>query len=185
MPETTQHIDLDDTAGCPLGRRCESCGTEAGPLAVETASAARLGVLCMTLYRQCAAYDDQRNGAAKARALYLIAALVDGYPGIRSRAVAGQVSDVLDAVAIELGNGSRCRLGCAVLSVGWRTRCGGRRGPIPVDHADRAGLVRHTRCNLTRRAGRALPGAGAAPALRGFVTRCARRPGPFTLEWES
>jgi hypothetical protein len=62
MPEPRQHIDLDDTAGCPLGRRCESCGTEAGPLAVETGSAARLGVLCMTLCRRCAAYDDQRNG---------------------------------------------------------------------------------------------------------------------------
>jgi hypothetical protein len=59
MPEPTHHIDLDNTAGCPVGVRCESCGTEGGPLAVETASAARLGVMCLTLCRRCAAYDDQ------------------------------------------------------------------------------------------------------------------------------
>jgi hypothetical protein len=55
VQEPTHHIDLDDTASCPLGVRCESCGTEGGPLAVETASAARLGVLCLTLCRRCSA----------------------------------------------------------------------------------------------------------------------------------
>jgi hypothetical protein len=50
-------VDLDNTDGCPVGVRCESCGTEAGPLAVETASAARLGVMCLTLCRRCAAFD--------------------------------------------------------------------------------------------------------------------------------
>jgi hypothetical protein len=59
MPEPTHHIDLDNTARCPVGVRCESCGTGGGPLAVETASAARLGVMCLTLCRRCAAYDDQ------------------------------------------------------------------------------------------------------------------------------
>jgi hypothetical protein len=52
-------IDLDRTDGCPVGARCESCGTEAGSLAVETASAGRLGVMCLTLCRRCAAFDDQ------------------------------------------------------------------------------------------------------------------------------
>ena len=52
-------IDLDDTTGCPVGVRCESCGTEQGPLTVETATAARLGVMCLTLCRRCAAFDDQ------------------------------------------------------------------------------------------------------------------------------
>lgn len=52
-------IDLDDTNNCPVGHRCESCGTESGDLAVETATSGRLGVLCLTLCRRCAAYDDQ------------------------------------------------------------------------------------------------------------------------------
>lgn len=50
-------VDLDNTAGCPVGVRCESCGTEGGPLAVETASAARLGVMCLTLCLRCADSD--------------------------------------------------------------------------------------------------------------------------------
>jgi hypothetical protein len=50
-------VNLDDTSRCPVGHRCESCGTEAGPLAVETASAARLGVMCLTLCRRCADSD--------------------------------------------------------------------------------------------------------------------------------
>ena len=54
-------------------------------------------------------YDRDRpvgdREAAESRALHLIAEFVDGYPGITSQAVAGQVSAVLQAVAIELGNG--------------------------------------------------------------------------------
>jgi hypothetical protein len=50
-------VDLDRTDGCPVGVRCESCGTEQGPLEVETASAGRLGVICLTLCRRCAGSD--------------------------------------------------------------------------------------------------------------------------------
>lgn len=51
-------MNLDDTSGCPRGARCESCGADATAfLAVETASSA-LGVMCLTLCRRCAAYDD-------------------------------------------------------------------------------------------------------------------------------
>lgn len=49
-------IDLDDTSGCPLGHRCESCGVERDDLAVSTASTP-LGVLCLTLCPRCAAFD--------------------------------------------------------------------------------------------------------------------------------
>jgi hypothetical protein len=52
-------LDLDNTAGCPVGVRCESCGTEQGSLAVETASAGGFGVMCLTLCRGCAAFDQQ------------------------------------------------------------------------------------------------------------------------------
>jgi hypothetical protein len=55
----TGRINLDDTSNCPIGIRCESCGTESGNLAVETATSGRLGVLCLTLCRRCASYDDQ------------------------------------------------------------------------------------------------------------------------------
>lgn len=54
----TGRINLDDTSNCPVGVRCESCGTESGNLAVETATSGRLGVLCLTLCRRCAAFDD-------------------------------------------------------------------------------------------------------------------------------
>ena len=50
-------INLDDTSRCPLGHRCESCGTDRGELAVSTATS-RLGVMCLTLCRRCAAFDD-------------------------------------------------------------------------------------------------------------------------------
>jgi hypothetical protein len=43
-----------NTARCPLGTRCESCGTEAGPLAVETPTFGALGVACLTLCPRCA-----------------------------------------------------------------------------------------------------------------------------------
>jgi hypothetical protein len=52
-------VDLDNTANCPVGHRCESCGVESGDLAVETATSGRLGVLCLTLCRRCASFDDQ------------------------------------------------------------------------------------------------------------------------------
>jgi hypothetical protein len=42
---------------------------------------------------------------AEARALHLIGELVGSYPGITDPAVAGQVSQVLHATAIELGAG--------------------------------------------------------------------------------
>ena len=44
---------LDDTSGCPLGVRCESCGLEAGAhLAVYTSRCA-LGVMCLTMCPRC------------------------------------------------------------------------------------------------------------------------------------
>lgn len=43
--------------------------------------------------------------ASEARALHLIGELVGSYPGISDPDVAGQVSHVLHATAIELGNG--------------------------------------------------------------------------------
>jgi hypothetical protein len=47
-------VDLHNTANCPLGHRCESCGTTGQGLAVKTATTA-LGVLCLTLCPRCAA----------------------------------------------------------------------------------------------------------------------------------
>lgn len=46
-------IDLDDTSGCPVGARCESCGS-AEERTVRTATTA-VGVLCLTLCPRCAA----------------------------------------------------------------------------------------------------------------------------------
>jgi hypothetical protein len=43
--------------------------------------------------------------AVEARALHVIADLVPGYSGITSRAVALQLAGVLQATAVELGNG--------------------------------------------------------------------------------
>ncbi|GAA4554376.1 hypothetical protein [Pseudonocardia xishanensis] len=45
--------NLDDTSRCPLGHRCESCGTAPDDLSVATATTA-LGVLCVTLCPSCA-----------------------------------------------------------------------------------------------------------------------------------
>jgi hypothetical protein len=42
---------------------------------------------------------------AESRALHTIGALLDDYPGIINRAVAGKVATVLHAAANELGNG--------------------------------------------------------------------------------
>jgi hypothetical protein len=50
-------LDLDNTAGCPLGMRCESCGVERDDLRLETASGSRLGVMCLTLCPRCADSD--------------------------------------------------------------------------------------------------------------------------------
>jgi hypothetical protein len=52
-------VNVGDTSRCPVGHRCESCGTERGDLTVETATAARLGVMCLTLCRRCASFDGQ------------------------------------------------------------------------------------------------------------------------------
>ncbi len=49
-----RRVDLDRTDGCPLGHRCESCGTEHAALTVATANLARLGVACLTLCPACA-----------------------------------------------------------------------------------------------------------------------------------
>ena len=46
-------IDLDDTTRCPLGHRCEACGTEHAQMEVRTARTP-LGVLCVTLCPRCA-----------------------------------------------------------------------------------------------------------------------------------
>jgi hypothetical protein len=45
-------IDLNDTHRCPLGHRCEACGTERDDLAVATTTTA-FGVLCLTLCPRC------------------------------------------------------------------------------------------------------------------------------------
>jgi hypothetical protein len=50
-------IDVDDTSRCPLGHRCESCGSEHDDLAVSTATTP-LGVLCLTLCPPCAAFAE-------------------------------------------------------------------------------------------------------------------------------
>ncbi|MGI9004582.1 MAG: hypothetical protein ACR2GH_23505 [Pseudonocardia sp.] len=42
-------VDLDNTTGCPLGVRCESCGVERDDLAVSIVELGRLGVACLTL----------------------------------------------------------------------------------------------------------------------------------------
>lgn len=44
-------VDLDDTTGCPVGERCEGCGTATG-LSVCTAYAMG-GVVCLTLCVVC------------------------------------------------------------------------------------------------------------------------------------
>lgn len=44
---------LADTSRCPLGVRCESCGTEGTALAVTTAET-EAGVLCLTQCARCA-----------------------------------------------------------------------------------------------------------------------------------
>ena len=49
--------DLNDTTGCPLGVRCESCGAESPDLAVRAVTLAGLGTACLTLCRRCAAAD--------------------------------------------------------------------------------------------------------------------------------
>jgi hypothetical protein len=46
-------VDLDDTSGCPIGVRCESCGVEAPGLTVQTAELSRLGIACLTLCPRC------------------------------------------------------------------------------------------------------------------------------------
>lgn len=51
---------LDDVSRCPLGVRCEACGSEGEDgegLAVATAAAGPLGVLCLTLCPRCAAAE--------------------------------------------------------------------------------------------------------------------------------
>jgi hypothetical protein len=54
--DDAQPPDVNDTSGCPRGHRCESCGTEHGDLAVETMTHPRLGTLCLTMCRRCAAF---------------------------------------------------------------------------------------------------------------------------------
>ena len=47
-------VELDDTSRCPLGHRCEACGTERTDLAVITVALDVLGVACLTLCTRCA-----------------------------------------------------------------------------------------------------------------------------------
>jgi len=46
-------VNLDDITNCPLGHRCESCGTAGNGVTVQTATTP-LGVLCLTLCPRCA-----------------------------------------------------------------------------------------------------------------------------------
>lgn len=48
--------DLDNTSSCPLGHRCESCGTEHGVMDVQLVQTAA-GELCLTLCEPCAVSD--------------------------------------------------------------------------------------------------------------------------------
>jgi hypothetical protein len=50
----SQPVRLDDTSGCPLGVRCESCGAERDDPKVCTLAFGRLGVACLTLCGPCA-----------------------------------------------------------------------------------------------------------------------------------
>ncbi|MGD9525626.1 hypothetical protein [Pseudonocardia sp.] len=65
-------LDLDDTSGCPLGVRCESCGIEAEGLAVVTAAMGSLGVACLTMCPTCAGSGTPPN-VAVATAVRLVA----------------------------------------------------------------------------------------------------------------
>ena len=50
-----------DTANCPRGRRCESCGSESGDVEVEIVEVAHLGVACLSLCRRCAQSSSPPN----------------------------------------------------------------------------------------------------------------------------
>ena len=50
-------VNLDETARCPLGVRCESCGAERADLRVCTAALDRIGVACLTMCPRCANSD--------------------------------------------------------------------------------------------------------------------------------
>jgi hypothetical protein len=49
-------VNLDDITNCPLGHRCEACGSERDDLLVDTAGTG-MGVLCLTLCPPCASSD--------------------------------------------------------------------------------------------------------------------------------
>jgi hypothetical protein len=55
MPST------DNTANCPRGGRCESCGHESGDVAVEIVTIAGLGIACLSLCRACALSSSPPN----------------------------------------------------------------------------------------------------------------------------
>jgi hypothetical protein len=50
-----------DTAACPRGRRCESCGAETGVVDVEIVEIAHLGLACLSLCRPCARSSSPPN----------------------------------------------------------------------------------------------------------------------------
>lgn len=52
MTESARARRADDVTACPLGHRCESCGTAVLPLTVQPVPC-ELGVMCMTLCAGC------------------------------------------------------------------------------------------------------------------------------------
>src|SRR3954470_24149479 len=65
-PEVANHEEAamrsaHDTAACPRGRRCESCGAETGDVDVEIVEIAHLGLACLSLCRSCARSSSPPN----------------------------------------------------------------------------------------------------------------------------
>ena len=63
-------MNLDDTTNCPIGARCESCGTTA-PRSVHTATTP-VGVICLTLCARCASSSLTPRLAAASAARFVL-----------------------------------------------------------------------------------------------------------------
>lgn len=63
----TRRVGLDNTDDCPLGHRCECCGTACEKLTVTTATTSH-GVLCLTTCPRCARSTHTPPGAVSTAA---------------------------------------------------------------------------------------------------------------------
>ena len=63
-------MSLDNTSNCPIGARCESCGTTK-PRAVHTATTP-VGVICLTLCDRCASSSLTPRLAAATAARFVL-----------------------------------------------------------------------------------------------------------------